>query len=134
MRYVYIYSHAKPELIEDDIFKVIIPLTVQATEQVTEQATAQAERITQMVSFCRTAKTTSEIMAHLGLTHREHFRAEILQPLIIKGILHLTIPDKPNSPRQKYYSIQNTAEKPGTGFRTAGLSEKEENTQKEHNQ
>jgi len=43
-------------------------------------------------------------MKYLELTHREHFRADILQPLINKKLLFLTIPDKPSSQKQKYYS------------------------------
>ena len=104
VKFVQIYSNAKPELIESDIFKIIIPLSEQVTEQVTEQPTGQAERSKIIIDFCETARTSAEIMAHLGLTHREHFRAEILQPLLVKGILFPTIPEKPNSPKQKYCS------------------------------
>ena len=71
--------------------------TEQATEQVTEQVTEQA-----VIEFCKTPKNTSEIMEYLGLKHREHFRSAILKPMIEKGLLELTIPDKPKSPKQKY--------------------------------
>ncbi|WP_321419573.1 Fic family protein [uncultured Methanomethylovorans sp.] len=40
----------------------------------------------------------------MGLKDREYFRLEILNPLIQEGKLHLTIPEKPTSPNQKYYS------------------------------
>ena len=97
-----------PELIEEDIFKCIVPIipqvTEQATEQVTEQATEQVEKQESLLEFCRTPKSTSQIMAFLGLKHREHFRSEILQPLLKKGLLKLTIPDKPTSSKQKYYT------------------------------
>ena len=104
VKFVQIYSSSKPELIEGDVFKIIIPLTGINSPQVTEQVTEQAERSKLIINFCQTARTSAEIMVHLGLTHREHFRSEILQPLLVKGILILTIPDKPNSPKQKYYS------------------------------
>jgi len=65
----------------------------QATVQVTEQA---------VIEFCKTPKNTNEIMEYLGLKHREHFRSAILKPMIEKGLLELTIPDKPKSPKQKY--------------------------------
>lgn len=71
--------------------------TEQATEQVTEQATEQA-----ILEFCKEAKTTAEIMSHLNLQHREHFRSAILKPLLEKELLELTIPDKPKSPNQRY--------------------------------
>jgi ATP-dependent DNA helicase RecG len=41
-------------------------------------------------------------MEFLNLKHREHFRSAILKPMIEKGLLELTIPDKPKSPNQKY--------------------------------
>jgi ATP-dependent DNA helicase RecG len=33
---------------------------------------------------------------------REHFRSEVLQPLLEKGLLLMTNPDKPNSSKQRY--------------------------------
>jgi len=97
------YSGGKtPELIEGDIFKSIIPLT----EQVTEQVTEQAEKSKKILGFCKTPKSTSEIMDFLKLKHREHFRAKIIQPLLKQGLLKLTIPDKPTSSRQKYYTTK----------------------------
>ena len=38
-----------------------------------------------------------------GIKTREYFRKKILVPLIQMGTLLLTIPDKPNSPKQRYY-------------------------------
>jgi ATP-dependent DNA helicase RecG len=108
MKFVKIFSNSKPVMVEEDVFQIIIPLTrqaaEQATEQATEQVTEQAERVEKILNYCKEPKTTSEIMTHLELTHREHFRSVILNPLIEKGLLFLTIPDKPNSPKQKYYS------------------------------
>ncbi|MBI5359186.1 MAG: putative DNA binding domain-containing protein [Planctomycetes bacterium] len=113
------YAGAEPQLIEGDIFKTIIPLSVrttpqvsdqailQATQQVTPQVTQQVEgdKISRVLAFCVKPKTRGEIQELLGLRDREHFRSEILNPLIKKGLLALTIPDKPNSPKQKYYSV-----------------------------
>ncbi|MBP7554309.1 MAG: putative DNA binding domain-containing protein [Spirochaetes bacterium] len=104
VKYVQIYSNSLPQLIEEDIFKIIIPLTQQVTEQATEQATEQDDRTKIILEFCKNEKSTSEIMKFLGLTHREHFRTDVLNPLINKGLLFLSIPDKPSSPKQKYYS------------------------------
>lgn len=39
----------------------------------------------------------SEMQEFLGLTHREHVGEAVLDPLLEKGFIKLTIPDKPNS-------------------------------------
>jgi len=94
-----IYSNSVPELIEEDIFKIIIPIPQQATQQATQQA--------KILEFCKTPKTREEIQHFLNLKDREYFRSEILKPLINKELLLLTIPNKPTSPKQKYYSKEN---------------------------
>jgi Fic family protein len=73
-----------------------------AAEQVTEQVTEQVGRKEKILEFCAEPKTREEIQAFVGITHREHFRAKILKPLLESGKLKMTIPDKPNSRNQKY--------------------------------
>ena len=95
-KYSKLYGGSDPKLVEEDIFRTTVLLqsdTPQATEQVTEQV---------IKKFCSKPKSTTEIMEHLGLKHREHFRSSILKPLLEKGVLMLTIPNKPNSPKQRY--------------------------------
>jgi len=69
------------------------------TAQVTAQATEQV-----ILDYCNIPRSSKEIMKYLNLKHREHFRSEILKPLIESKKLLMTIPEKPNSPKQKYYS------------------------------
>ena len=45
-------------------------------------------------------------MDHLGLKHRVYVLTEYIQPLVDDGLLALTIPDKPNSSRQKYMTTE----------------------------
>ena len=111
-KYNKIYSGAEPTFIEGDVFKTVVPLVSQdteqankATEQVTEQATEHAdEEINRLLEFCKVPRSRSEMQDFLKLKHREHFRSKILDPLIKGGLIKLTIPDKPTSPKQKYYS------------------------------
>ena len=114
-KYSKLYGGSDPKLVEDDVFTTTISLKemseqvehligkqVPSKQQVsTEQVTTQA-----ILEYCATAKSSSEIMNFLKLKHREHFRANILKPLIEKNLLMLTIPDKPNSPKQKYITIK----------------------------
>ena len=80
---------------EDDIFKLIIPLT--------EQVTEQAIRRRKIIEYCKIPRPSAEIMKHLGLKHREYFRSKVLQPMLTERILAQTMPDAPRSPKQKYY-------------------------------
>ena len=103
-KYTRIYSGGvDPQLIEGDIFKIIIPTTPQATEQATEQVTEQVISA-KLISFCQKARTAKEMMNYLGLKHREHFRSEILKPLIDQKKLFMTFPGRHRSPKQKYSS------------------------------
>ena len=43
-----------------------------------------------------------ELMAHFGRTNRTKFRDQVVRPLILLGLLALTVPDKPNSRFQQY--------------------------------
>jgi len=74
------------------------------TMQVTMQATMQDERVKSIIEFCKNPKTRAEIQEFLKLENRDYFRKEILKPLLEKEILVPTIPNKLNSPNQKYYS------------------------------
>lgn len=117
-KYSKIYSGLDPEFIEGDIFRVVIPLatqniseqgTIQATNQATIQATIQAttkddEEINNLLEFCIVPKTRNEIQEFMNLGNRGHFRKNILNPMIKGGLLKLTVPDKPTSPNQRYYS------------------------------
>ena len=109
-RYSKIYSGLEPEFIEGDVFKVIIPFATQnisdqATIQGTIQATNQAdEKIKDLLEFCKVPRSRNEIQEFMNLSDRGHFRKTILNPLIKGGLLKPTIPDKPTSPNQKYYS------------------------------
>lgn len=97
------YSGGKtPELIEEDIFKCIVPLT----PQVTPQVTPQDERAQRILEFCQTPRTREEIQAFIKIKDREYFRKNFLQPLLKQGLLKPTIPDKPTSSKQKYYATK----------------------------
>lgn len=55
-----------------------------------------------LLELAEQPKTMRELMEGLGLNNLEHFRKEILMPLVEVGIMSRLIPDKPTSPRQKY--------------------------------
>ena len=46
--------------------------------------------------------SATELMARLGLSHRPTFRKNYLHPALDQHLIERTIPEKPNSPKQKY--------------------------------
>lgn len=55
-----------------------------------------------VLKFCFEPKSKKEVLDKIGLSNRtERFNTHI-QPLVNKGLINLTIPDKPTSPNQKY--------------------------------
>jgi ATP-dependent DNA helicase RecG len=111
-KYTKIYSGAEPIFTEGDVFRTIIPLTMlagdqasdQASDQVSDQVSDENDQTRKILEFCKTARPGSEIQEFVGIKSRRYFRERILNPLIKGGLLKLTIPDKPTSPKQKYFS------------------------------
>ena len=57
------------------------------------------------MEFCKEPKSTKEIAAMLGYKERKS-AARYIRPLLEKGRIAMTIPDKPNSQNQKYITIK----------------------------
>jgi len=45
-------------------------------------------------------------MELVGRTNRTKFRDQVLKPLLEKGFLEMTIPDKPTSSKQRYQTTE----------------------------
>ncbi|MFP4583141.1 MAG: ATP-binding protein [Desulfococcaceae bacterium] len=52
--------------------------------------------------ICKKSQPVVALMAALGRSNRSKFRKDILVPLIEKGLLEMTIPNKPRSGNQRY--------------------------------
>lgn len=107
-KYTKLYSGAEPQFIEGDLFQTIIPLKPVATEkvgpastQVTTQDSTQ-DRLTKLLDFCSVPRSREELQQFYGISTREYFRKQVLNPLLDSGKLKRTIPDKPSSRNQKY--------------------------------
>lgn len=70
------------------------------TKQVTEQVTEQVKEILDVIGDKECS--TKELMVLLGLKHRPTFRDNYLLPALELGYIKMTIPDKPNSSKQRY--------------------------------
>ena len=57
-----------------------------------------------IIAFCIQPHSAKEIMDYIKINDRSFFRRHYLNPMIKTGQLKRTIPDKPKSGNQKYYS------------------------------
>lgn len=54
--------------------------------------------------FCKTPRSLEEIANHFAFDSQYYLSSRYLKPLIERGALGMTIPEKPKSKFQKYYS------------------------------
>ena len=71
----------------------------QVTGQVIGQVTWR-----DLAEYCKLPRTRAEMQDFCGLSGRANFRENHLRLLLEKGVVKMTIPDKPNSRNQRYYS------------------------------
>ncbi|MBP5416658.1 MAG: putative DNA binding domain-containing protein [Clostridiales bacterium] len=64
-----------------------------------------------ILDFCLTPRTRIEIAEFLGVTTPTYAIKRYIKPLIESGKVGITIPEKPNSSNQKYYTIANVLKK-----------------------
>lgn len=57
-------------------------------------------------AFCSTPKSKDEIAEHLNLGSAYYIVTRYLKPMLETGILAMTIPEKPKSKFQKYYTVK----------------------------
>lgn len=56
-----------------------------------------------LILFCKTPRTRKEICDYLGLNSVTYAIQTHVMPLVEKGIIKMSIPDKPKSPKQLFY-------------------------------
>ena len=70
-----------------------------------EKDALTAEPAQDLLAFCHEPKTRQEIAAFLGVKTVFYAMQHYVQPLITTGKLAMTIPEKPKSRNQKYYTV-----------------------------
>jgi len=73
------------------------------TEQVRDQVTEQVERL--MKALGNETLSAKELLDRLELKHRPTFSRRYLHPALLLGLIEMTVPDKPNSGKQKYRAV-----------------------------
>lgn len=109
------YGGADPQLIEGDVFRMVISVpefdfmekaperaeVVSSLSQVRPKSVPSPSQA-EILRNCLEEIEISELMAVLGKTNRTRFRNQKIKPLLASGWLEMTIPDKPTSSKQKY--------------------------------
>lgn len=109
-KFTKLYSCGEPDFEEGDMFICTVPLTEAVTgvkmgpslSHSSVETDLDIGQLTRILEFCNEPKTRVEIQEFCGYKSPSHFRERILTPLLTGGQLIQTIPDKPNSPKQKY--------------------------------
>jgi ATP-dependent DNA helicase RecG len=120
MKYSRAYGGNDPELVEGDVFRMVIRVpefgekTVPESQQVPSKyrtsrrtsrrtSTGQVEPwISKVLSACVEPRSSAEIQMLTGMKHRETFQRNYLDMLLKDGLIERTIPDKPRSRHQRY--------------------------------
>ncbi|WP_340680080.1 Fic family protein [Paraglaciecola sp.] len=70
--------------------------------QVNPQPTPQVNRLLKALAAVKSAMNREELQQALKLKDRKSFRERYLKPALEAELIEMTIPDKPNSPLQRY--------------------------------
>lgn len=118
MLYGKTYGGADPEMIEGDIFRMVIPIPefganpvkaqkikpfqpdkAQDEAHATPQATPQVQAV---LRESEKVASAAQLQKAVWLKDRVHFLKNYLEPLLQAEWIERTIPDSPRSPKQKY--------------------------------
>lgn len=69
------------------------------SDQVGLQLSARQRAI---VAACDVPRSLAELMERASVSHRSHFRAKHLKPLLEAGLVRMTNPGNPRAPNQRY--------------------------------
>lgn len=75
------------------------------SDQVSDQVKSQ-DTLHAVLDFCMTEKSKQEICSFIGYRNLTYFTIKYLNPLLKSGQIKMTIPDKPNSRKQKYITVR----------------------------
>ena len=77
--------------------------TLELIKKETKNISEQVNRLLEIMDY-DIPLSANEIMKRLNIKSKEALRNSYLNPAIKNGLIKMTLPDKPNSKNQKYYS------------------------------
>lgn len=94
------YDLQQPEFIDERGSFV-----VKLYKDVMEQTAVEMDRVDnrELLLFCKTPRTRKEISDYLGLNSVTYAIQTRVMPLVERGIIKMSIPEKPKSPKQLFY-------------------------------
>lgn len=84
----------------------IILASIETIDPVTDPVTDPVEKLLYVMGDGYLS--SAQIMAKVGLSHKPTFRKNYLLPALKQGVISMSYPDIPNSPKQKYKKKLNT--------------------------
>ena len=79
----------------ENFLRMTFPSLVEVTPQVTPQ-------VEELIIVLENEMSRFDIQQKLDLFDRKHLRLRYINPALELGLIEMTLPDKPNSPLQKY--------------------------------
>ena len=73
---------------------------------VSDEVISEGEMEIKIRDFCKTPKSKDEIAKHLGIETPYYVVKRYLMPMIRRNTLAMTVPEKPKSKFQKYYTVR----------------------------
>lgn len=61
------------------------------------------DEMIQLIEFCKEKRSFQAMLEYMGWKDRTKFRRRFVSPLLEKGIIERTIPEKPSSSKQRYH-------------------------------
>lgn len=105
----YCFSFSKglyPLIVEEEIFRVKVPYNITGHDLSPDLLPDLSPNALNVLKFCQVARSNKEIMEHLGLKPIHQNLERYVKPLLNKGLLQLTVPEKVNSRFQKYLTTE----------------------------
>lgn len=96
------YGLPEPEFL-DERGSFLVKFYKEPKEKTMEDE-AENDEVKNLLLFCRTPRTRREIAEYLGLSSITYAIQRHVMPLVEKGLIHLSIPEKPGSSKQLYFS------------------------------
>lgn len=59
-------------------------------------------KLNDLLSYCASPRSRKEMQIHCEIKSDEYFRKNIIKPMLVSGLIKMTIPEKPSSGKQKY--------------------------------